>query len=171
MYEYSSTIDRVVDGDTVDVNIDLGFKVWVLVQRVRLNGIDTPESRTRNKREKYFGKIATARVKELLPKDQRHVMRTSKGSRGKFGRVLADFILPNGLTLCDTLVTEQLAVKYHGQSKDDVWAAHLANFDALEKCVDGWRCEIHSKLGWPHNDCIGPGIPCLDVGCESSIVS
>ena len=48
MYEYNCKIDRVVDGDTVDVDIDLGFDVWMLKQRIRLYGVDTPESRTRD---------------------------------------------------------------------------------------------------------------------------
>jgi len=52
MYEYSCTIARVVDGDTVDVDIDLGFGLWVRGERVRIHGIDTPESRTRDKIEK-----------------------------------------------------------------------------------------------------------------------
>ena len=58
MYEYKCEIVRVVDGDTVDVNIDLGFGIWMRNERVRLYGIDTPESRTRDKTEKVFGKLA-----------------------------------------------------------------------------------------------------------------
>ena len=55
MYEYHCKILKVVDGDTVDVDIDLGFGVWLKKERVRINGIDTPESRTRDKEEKKFG--------------------------------------------------------------------------------------------------------------------
>ena len=55
MYEYRCKILRVVDGDTVDVDIDLGFGVWMHKERIRLHGIDTPESRTRDKVEKIFG--------------------------------------------------------------------------------------------------------------------
>ena len=66
MYEYYCIIERVVDGDTVDVRVDAGFDIWTK-QRVRLLGIDTPESRTRDLREKKFGKLATVRVEELLP--------------------------------------------------------------------------------------------------------
>ena len=133
MYEYHALLDRVVDGDTVDVRIDLGFDVWTK-QRVRLLGIDTPESRTRNLREKRFGKLAGERVAELLPENQSHVIKTSIEGRGKFGRVLADFVLEDGRTLCEVLVSERLAVPYHGQSKDEVWEEHLANFDYLESC-------------------------------------
>ena len=131
MYEYHALIERVVDGDTVDVHIDLGFDVWTS-QRVRLMGIDTPESRTRDLREKHFGKIATARVEELLPKDRKHVIRTSMDGRGKFGRVLADFILPNMETLCDTLIDERLAVRYHGQAKSEIRTEHEVNWQYWE---------------------------------------
>ena len=58
MYEYRCRIDRVVDGDTVDVDIDLGFGVWMKKQRIRLYGVDTPESRTRDAEEKVFGNMA-----------------------------------------------------------------------------------------------------------------
>ena len=66
MYEYKVRIVKVVDGDTVDVDIDLGFDVWLKNQRVRLYGIDTPESRTRDLEEKKYGKAATAYLKEKL---------------------------------------------------------------------------------------------------------
>ena len=67
MYEYNCKILRVVDGDTVDVDIDLGFGVWMHRERVRMMGIDTPESRTRDLTEKAFGLASKERLKELLP--------------------------------------------------------------------------------------------------------
>ena len=67
MYEYKAKVLRVVDGDTVDVDIDLGFGIWMHRERVRMMGIDTPESRTRDKVEKAFGLASKARLKELLP--------------------------------------------------------------------------------------------------------
>ena len=132
MYEYSVTIDRVVDGDTVDIWIDLGFDVRIF-ERVRMAGIDTPESRTRNLREKKFGKIATARVVELLPVDGTFTaVSSSYDARGKFGRAMMDFCLPDGKMLCQTLIDERLAVPYHGQNKSDIRAEHEANYDFLE---------------------------------------
>ena len=68
MYEYRATIIKIIDGDTVDVDIDLGFNVVLKDERVRIAGIDTPESRTRDLEEKKFGLLAKARVKELLGK-------------------------------------------------------------------------------------------------------
>ena len=68
MYEYRATIVKVIDGDTVDVDIDLGFGIVLSDERVRIMGIDTPESRTRDKVEKKFGLAAKARLKQLLGK-------------------------------------------------------------------------------------------------------
>jgi len=65
MYEYKAIVDRVVDGDTIDVTIDLGFKTWKKV-RVRMEGINTPESRTRDLEEKKLGLAAKARLQEIL---------------------------------------------------------------------------------------------------------
>ena len=138
MYEYDVTMRRVVDGDTVDLTIDLGFSVLIR-ERVRLAGIDTPESRTRDLREKKFGKMATARVEELMPVGETfRAVAKSYDSRGKYGRAMMDFNLPDGRTLCETLIEENLAVPYHGQNKADIRAAHEANWRILE---DGTRSE------------------------------
>ena len=94
MYEYRCKIIRVVDGDTVDVDIDLGFGVWLKGERVRVMGIDTPESRTRDKVEKQFGLAAKARLKSLLGKTsilKTQVSKKGEDMKGKFGRVLGDF--------------------------------------------------------------------------------
>jgi micrococcal nuclease len=85
MFSYFCKLQRVVDGDTIDVNIDLGFSVWHKA-RVRMLGIDTPESRTRNLEEKALGLASKARLKELL-KGQKLDIECSK-EKGKFGRVL-----------------------------------------------------------------------------------
>ena len=67
MFEYNCTIVRVVDGDTVDVDIDLGFGVWLRKQRIRFHGVDTPESRTRDLEEKKYGLIAKQKIKDFMP--------------------------------------------------------------------------------------------------------
>ena len=97
MYEYHCKILKVVDGDTVDVDIDLGFGVWLKKERVRVNGIDTPESRTRDKEEKKFGLISKNRVKQLLPVGSTQILKTEsdrngEDKKGKFGRILGDFV-------------------------------------------------------------------------------
>ena len=135
MYRYKVWVTRVVDGDTVDVDIDLGFGVWLRNERVRIMGIDTPESRTRNKVEKLFGLAAKKRLKELLTKDI--VLKTFKGrggedAKGKFGRILGDFNVyyPEQDRWC--MVTEIMfheghGVEYTGGSKEEVEAQHLKN--------------------------------------------
>ena len=132
MHEYKTEIIRIVDGDTVDVWIDLGFNVRIK-ERVRLAGIDTPESRTRDLREKKFGKLATARVAELLPVGESFIATSMKlNKRGKFGRCMMDFQIPGSDTICKILMDEFLAVSYHGQNKLDVRSEHEKNWDYLE---------------------------------------
>jgi len=87
MFSYFAKLERVVDGDTIDVHIDLGFKIWHKA-RVRMLGIDTPESRTRRLDEKALGLASKARLKELL-KGRQIRLECSK-EKGKFGRVLAE---------------------------------------------------------------------------------
>ena len=132
MYEYKCKILRVVDGDTVDVDIDLGFGVWMHKERVRMMGIDTPESRTRDKVEKAFGIASKDRLKELLPIGSISILKTEidrsgEDSRGKFGRVLGDFITDDDRRCTDILIEEGHAVAYFGGSKDEVDAQHMAN--------------------------------------------
>jgi len=130
MYEYKCELDRVVDGDTVDVDIDLGFGIWLRKERVRVMGIDTPESRTSDPIEKVFGKAASARLKELIEHDC--ILCTTKDrsgedDRGKYGRVLGDFRLSDGRMATDVLIEEGHAVAYWGGSKDDLIEQHMAN--------------------------------------------
>ena len=129
MYEYKFKLDRVGDGDTIDVVIDLGFSILHKC-RVRLLGIDTPESRTRDLDEKARGKLAKDFLSFCLASSDEHIIKTSVDSKGKFGRVL-------GTIYCDESNINQLmidkhhAVEYRGQSKDEIAAEHLANRQIL----------------------------------------
>jgi len=128
MYEYTCEVKRVVDGDTVDVVIDLGFSI-LYSTRVRLYGIDTPESRTRNKDEKVRGLLSKDYLKEWL--DQGGVIiRTYRDKKGKFGRVLGEMVV-GGRNINLLMVEENLAVKYQGQSKDDIKKEHEINREKL----------------------------------------
>ncbi len=91
MYQYESTIRRWVDGDTVDVDIDLGFGIIYANQRLRLYGIDAPEQRTRDLKEKEKGLAATAYVNEIAPVGTRVKIVTYK--EGKYGRILAEIFI------------------------------------------------------------------------------
>jgi micrococcal nuclease len=119
MYIYNIKLDRVVDGDTIDAIIDLGFNVSVK-KRVRFMGVNTPESRTRDLEEKARGLAAKARVKELLEGCNK-IQLTSHGV-GKYGRCLGELHIDivdgkEKLTLesvNDLLIKEGHAVEYHG---------------------------------------------------------
>ena len=135
MYEYRCVITRVVDGDTVDVDIDLGFGVWLRDERVRLAGIDTPEKRTRDEYEKVFGNYATSYVETLLPVGTRATL-LSKDFKGKFGRILGDFEVYNSQTdswgsLVEMMINDRVGVRYEGQSKEDIAEAHKQNAEWL----------------------------------------
>ena len=123
MYEYNAIVDRVVDGDTIDCTIDLGFKTWKKV-RVRMEGINTPESRTRDLEEKELGLAAKARLKEILELNNNKCVLKVSGL-GKFGRALATVHVTtlsptsdeSSITLINVnqqLITEGHAVEYHG---------------------------------------------------------
>jgi len=120
VFEYKCTLLRVIDGDTFDCDIDLGFSVWMRKERVRLLGIDTPESRTRNKEEKKLGLAAKARLKDLLPK--KFMIITHKDGKGKFGRVLAEPMVEHPeyglINVCEKLLEEGYARVYMGGKKE-----------------------------------------------------
>ena len=128
MYEYKATIRRIVDGDTCDVDIDLGFDCWLHNQRIRLYGVDTPECRTRNKQEKAHGLLAKKYVQETLIVGEVYALRTRE--KGKFGRYLGE-IRVGRTTINKLLIKEGLAVAYTGQSKKDIAAMHELNRLAL----------------------------------------
>jgi endonuclease YncB( thermonuclease family) len=106
---------KVVDGDTIDVVIDLGFDIHV-TKRIRLYGIDAPESRTRNKEEKVRGLAAKARLKELL--DKKQTMYIESFGEGKFGRLLAKiFVGEYQVDVIDLMITEGHGEAYYGGSR------------------------------------------------------
>ena len=140
MYRYKVEVTRVVDGDTVDVDIDLGFGMCYKKQRVRLMGIDTPESRTRDLQEKFYGKQSKKFLSDLL-KDR--VVELISHDKGKFGRIIGelfiDTIMIEGVSTNSAGSVNQMmidnfhAVPYFGQSKDDTVQGHLWNRAALKE--------------------------------------
>ena len=123
MYEYHAIVDRVVDGDTIDVTIDLGFHTHIKT-RVRMEGMNAPESRTRDLEEKERGLAAKARLQEILEYNKNHCILRVSGL-GKYGRALATVFVNNmspvakdtSITLVDVnkqLIKEGHAVEYYG---------------------------------------------------------
>ena len=135
--EYDVNIIKIVDGDTVDVDINLGFGVWLHDERVRIMGIDTPESRTRDRVEDLFGEAAKARLKELMKHGGKLITTEDKDGedmKGKFGRILGDFYVEHDdmkKRVTDILVEEGHAVAYFGGSKEEIQMKHMANREKL----------------------------------------
>ena len=119
MYTYKAKLVKVVDGDTIDVTIDLGFDVSVK-KRVRFEGINAPESRTRDLKEKALGLAAKDRVKAILAENPKFDLESTEV--GKYGRVLGKIHITildgteslTQICLNDQLVKEKHAVEYHG---------------------------------------------------------
>ena len=137
MYQYKATITRVIDGDTVDCDIDLGFSVILHKQRIRLYGIDTPESRTRDKVEKKYGLLAKQFLKDFIANaGDKVTIETSKEKRGKFGRILGKLINSEGECVNDIMCDLGHAVAYFGQSKEDIASGHIRNREKVKKLND-----------------------------------
>jgi micrococcal nuclease len=136
--EYDVTVIKVVDGDTVDVDIDLGFGVCLKDERVRIMGIDTPESRTADRVEDLFGEAAKSRLKELMKHGGKLITTEDKSGedmKGKFGRILGDFYVERyegqKERVTDILIEEGHAVAYFGGSKEEIQMKHMANREKL----------------------------------------
>ena len=129
MYEYRCKVVKIIDGDTVDVDIDLGFGVWLHKERVRLYGIDTPESRTRDLEEKKYGLAAKDFLTGMLDDDQ-IILKTHKDKTGKFGRILGELWRTSNYTdksINTYMIEKHHAASYMGQSKTHIEEQHLKN--------------------------------------------
>ena len=121
-YVYRGKLERVVDGDTIDALIDVGFDIWVK-KRIRYKGIDTWESRTRNLEEKKLGLAAKERNKELLEKisSKPGYFRLKSYGVGKYGRVLGEIFIEDAegkhYNINETLIAEGHAYVYEGGKK------------------------------------------------------
>ena len=121
-YIYRGKLERVVDGDTIDALIDVGFDIW-FKKRIRFKGIDTWESRTRNLEEKALGLKAKARTKELLKEisSKSGYFRLKSHGVGKYGRVLGEIFIEDAegkqWNINETLIAEGHAYIYDGGKK------------------------------------------------------
>ena len=129
MYQYKCKIIKVLDGDTVDIDLDLGFKIILANQRVRMAGVDTPESRTTIAEEKVRGLLSKKKLAEKLPIGSWQIIETQKpdSNDDKFGRILGVFILEDGTRVNDWLIQNNYAVPYKGENKDLTQAEHQVN--------------------------------------------
>lgn len=141
--EFHVKVSKIVDGDTVDVDIDLGFSTVLKKQRVRLMGIDTPESRTRDLVEKLFGKASKKHLTHLLSEGDITLVSHDKG---KFGRILGELFVSkhdsdeewmdekgghqtfegqSRVSVNKQMILDHHAVEYTGENKDTTTARHL----------------------------------------------
>lgn len=135
MYEYRCKVVKIVDGDTVDVDIDLGFGVWLKKERIRMFGIDTPESRTRDLDEKKYGLMAKDYITKLLDDEGGIVLKTRKDAEGKYGRILGELWRTTDFadrSINQIMIEKHHAVSYHGQSKEDIAEQHIKNRDLVK---------------------------------------
>ena len=148
MYRYQAKLIRVVDGDTVDAEIDLGFNIYIR-ERIRLMGIDTPETRTRNKFEKSWGYKAKERVIVLLAETNNNfILETKIQKKGKFGRILGKIFTDpfDYKSVGDKLLDEKLAIPYEGGNRNDarekygvkeLWGTTLPKEDEEKSYIRG----------------------------------
>jgi|TARA_B000000557_G_scaffold38745_1_gene28054 micrococcal nuclease len=138
MYEYNVTVTKVVDGDTVDVDIDLGFGMTYKKQRVRLMGIDTPESRTRDLVEKLFGKASKKHLKEIIQNAE--MLTLVSHDKGKFGRILGELYVYENVghpqfevhySVNQKMIDDHHAVDYAGGNKEQIQEQHLKHRQLL----------------------------------------
>jgi endonuclease YncB( thermonuclease family) len=129
MYQYKCKINKVLDGDTVDIDLDLGFNIVLVNQRVRMAGVDTPESRTANKEEKPRGLLSKKKLAEKLPIGSWQIIETQRSDNNddKFGRILGVFILEDGTKVNEWLIQNNYAVPYKGENKELTQDEHQAN--------------------------------------------
>ena len=132
-YEYKAKVLKVLDGDTVEIDLDLGFNIILANQKVRLNGIDTPESRTTNTEEKPRGLLSKKKLTEKLPVGSWQTIQTMKADSNddKFGRILGVFLMEDGKSLNQWMVDNNYAVAYAGENKELVQEAHQKNKQKL----------------------------------------
>ena len=126
MYKYKAKLIKVVDGDTIDALIDCGFSTFKK-ERVRLRGINAPESRTRDVIEKEYGMMSKKYLTNKLKSAKKISIKTYKGEEtGKFGRILGD-VFVDGKSVNLMMCNDGYAVKYYGQNKKLVEEAHMKN--------------------------------------------
>lgn len=130
-YEYKARFKKVIDGDTIVLDIDLGFSVVLADQYIRLIGIDTPESRSKDRVEKIFGTASKKAVEEFMKLSDKEnlIVRTifCDNNGDKYGRILGEVFNSNKVSLNNWLISNNYAVYYDGENKDKLKEFHLAN--------------------------------------------
>lgn len=128
---YKATVVRVVDGDTLILDIDLGFNVIFKNQSVRLTGVDAPENRSKDLKIKSAGIVAENVVKRFVKEGSNVIVKTLLDTKGKYGRILGTIFTKDGTNINKFLIDNNYAVEYTGQSREERALLHEKNYEVL----------------------------------------
>jgi micrococcal nuclease len=127
MYEYKATVKRVIDGDSLVLDIDLGFYMFMNETKIRLYGLDTPEMNSDDPLLRLQAVLATRYLYDNLPVGSKVVIKTVLDKREKYGRLLATITTQDGFNVNDGLLENKLAINYKNLTRDEQIAKHYEN--------------------------------------------
>lgn len=127
MYEYKATVKRIIDGDTLVLDIDLGFYMFMNETKIRLYGLDTPEMNSEDPLLRLQAIMATRYLFDNLQVGEKVVIKTILDKREKYGRLLATIIKKDGLNINEGLIQNKLAISYHNLTREEQIQKHYEN--------------------------------------------
>jgi micrococcal nuclease len=127
MYEYKATVKRVIDGDSLVLDIDLGFYMFMNETKIRLYGLDTPEMNSDDPLLRLQAVLATRYLYDNLPVGSKVTIKTVLDKREKYGRLLATIITQDGFNINDGLLENKLAINYKNLTRDEQITKHYEN--------------------------------------------
>jgi len=131
MYEYKATVKRIIDGDSLVLDIDLGFYMFMNETKIRLYGLDTPEMNSEDPLLRLQAIMATRYLYDNLQVGEKVTIKTVFDKREKYGRLLATIITKDGLNINEGLIQNKLAVSYHNLTRDEQIQKHYENQEYL----------------------------------------
>ena len=127
MYEYKATVKRIIDGDSLILDIDLGFYMFMNETKIRLYGLDTPEMNSEDPLLRLQAIMATRYLFDNLQVGEKVVIKTILDKREKYGRLLATIIKKDGLNINEGLIQNKLAISYHNLTREEQIQKHYEN--------------------------------------------
>lgn len=131
MYEYKATVKRIIDGDSLILDIDLGFYMFMNETKIRLYGLDTPEMASEDPLLRLQAVLATRYLFDNLQVGEKVIIKTVLDKREKYGRLLATIITKEGLNINEGLIQNKLAVSYHNLTREEQIQKHYENQEYL----------------------------------------
>ena len=131
MYEYKATVKRIIDGDSLILDIDLGFYMFMNETKIRLYGLDTPEMTSEDPLLRLQAIMATRYLFDNLKVGDKVTIKTVLDKREKYGRLLATIITKDGLNINEGLIQNKLAVSYHNLTREEQIQKHYENQEYL----------------------------------------